>query len=108
MTDIVNVHQAKTHLSGLLDRAAAGEEVIIAKAGKPVARLTGLDESAGHGPRQPGMFPGLRVSDSFFEPLPDEELSAWEQRYEGQFGVVAEKVRSLNSNELIQEYRVTE
>jgi prevent-host-death family protein len=70
---IINVHQAKTHLSRLLDRAALGEEIIIAKAGKPVARLTGLDPSAGLGPRQPGMFPGLRVPDSFFEPLPDEE-----------------------------------
>jgi prevent-host-death family protein len=78
MTDIVNVHQAKTHLSRLIDRAAAGEEIVIARSGRPVARLTRLDPPEQYGPRQPGMFPGLSVPDSFFEALPDDELSAWE------------------------------
>ena len=78
MTDIVNVHQAKTHLSRLIDRAAAGEEIVIARSGKPVARLTRLETSDEPGPRQPGMFLGLQVPDSFFEPLSEDQLSAWE------------------------------
>jgi len=78
MNDIVNVHQAKTHLSRLIDRAAAGEEIVIARSGKPIARLIRLDSPHEQGPRQPGMFLGLQVPDSFFEPLPDDELSAWE------------------------------
>jgi prevent-host-death family protein len=39
MTDTINVHEAKTHLSRLLERAEAGEEIVIARAGRPVARL---------------------------------------------------------------------
>lgn len=42
MSSVVNVHDAKTHLSRLLDRAAAGEEIVIGRAGKPVARLVAL------------------------------------------------------------------
>ena len=71
----VNVHQAKTHLSRLLEQVAAGEEVVIAKAGKPVARLVPVDWPE---PRVPGIARG-RVTDAFFEPLPEEELAAWEQ-----------------------------
>lgn len=71
----VNVHEAKTHLSRLLDQVAAGEEVIIARAGKPIARLVPADRSE---PRVPGIAKG-RVTDAFFEPLPEEELAAWER-----------------------------
>jgi len=71
----VNVHQAKTNLSRLLDRALAGEEVIIAKAGKPLARLVPVAETE---PRRPGLAKG-RVTDAFFEPLPEVELAAWQQ-----------------------------
>jgi prevent-host-death family protein len=78
MIDIINIHEAKTHLSRLVDRAAAGDDIVIARAGKPVARLTRIEAPAGAGPRQPGMFAGLVVPDAFFDPLPDEELSAWE------------------------------
>ena len=45
MATTVNIHEAKTHFSQLVDRAAKGEEIIIAKAGKPVARLTPINES---------------------------------------------------------------
>ncbi len=72
---IVNIHDAKTNLSRLLDRVLAGEEVIIAKAGKPIARLVPAIESM---PRQPGLAEG-RVTDAFFEPLPEDELAAWQQ-----------------------------
>lgn len=70
---VVNVHEAKTYLSKLLERAHAGEEVIIAKGGKPYARLCPLEPLP---PRQPGFLEGS-VGPEFFEPLPDEELEAW-------------------------------
>ena len=76
---IVNVHDAKTHFSKLLERAHMGEEVILAKAGKPYARLMPL--AAVPGKRQPGRLAGVgSVGSAFFEPLPDAELAAWEQR----------------------------
>jgi prevent-host-death family protein len=71
----INVHHAKTHLSRLLERVAAGEEVVIARAGHPVARLVPIDPKK---PREPGLAKG-RVTDAFFEPLPADELDAWQQ-----------------------------
>ncbi len=72
----VNVHEAKTHLSRLLARVEAGEEVVIARNGKPVARLVNVPKS---GKRQFGSMKGLiKFDDSFFDPLPEEELKAWE------------------------------
>lgn len=69
---LVNVHEAKTHLSRLIDRAAAGEEIVIARSGNPVARLMPL---AAHPPRVLGALAGqVWVSDDFDEP--DEELAA--------------------------------
>jgi prevent-host-death family protein len=74
---VVNVHEAKTHLSRLLERVASGEEVTIAKAGKPVARLVpahaverrrlGIDEGR------------MVVPDDFNQPLPDDVLSDFER-----------------------------
>jgi prevent-host-death family protein len=72
---IVNVHQAKTHLSQLLERVAAGEEVVIARAGHPVARLVPFNPNE---PRRPGLAKG-RLTEAFFEPLPPDELDAWQQ-----------------------------
>lgn len=71
----INIHDAKTHFSKLIDRVQAGEEIVIAKAGKPVARLMPVEQPA---PRQPGLAKG-RLTDAFFEPLPPEELDAWER-----------------------------
>lgn len=67
----VNVHEAKTHLSRLLERAHAGEEIVIAKAGEPYARLVPLP---GRQPkREPGTLKGLvTVNEAFFEPLPPD------------------------------------
>lgn len=71
MTASVNVYEAKTHLSQLLDRAAAGEEIIIARAGRPVARLVALADPASQ-PRSPGAWRGkVRISPDFDE-LPAE------------------------------------
>ena len=72
--DTVNVHEAKTHFSKLLARANAGEEIIIGKAGKPYAKLVPLVPVK---ERVPGIAKGA-VTDSFFEPLPEDELQAWE------------------------------
>ena len=70
----MNVHEAKTHFSRLLEQAHAGQEIILDKAGKPYARLVPLAPSPGR--RQPGRLAG-RLRDAFFEPLPEEELAAW-------------------------------
>jgi len=77
----VNVHDAKTHFSRLLDRAHAGEEIVIAKAGKPYARLVPLaPESEKRVQRTPGGWPTLgNVPDSvWFDPMPEDELALWE------------------------------
>lgn len=71
----INVHEAKTTFSRLLDRAHAGETIVIAKGGKPYARLCPLERPEA---RRPGLLRG-RVDDEFFEPLPEEELAAWER-----------------------------
>jgi len=72
--DIVNVHEAKTTLSKLLVRVHTGEEIIIAKAGKPYAKLVPLSPVK---ERIPGIAKGA-VTDAFFQPLPERELEAWE------------------------------
>jgi prevent-host-death family protein len=65
-----NVHEAKTHLSRLLERVAAGEEIVIAKAGKPVARLATLKPQ--RQPRRPGSLAGkIWIADDFDRPLPE-------------------------------------
>lgn len=69
----VTIHQAKTQFSKLADRAHAGEEIIIAKGSVPWARLVPLQSPV---PRQPGLLAGT-VGAAFFEPLPDDELDAW-------------------------------
>jgi len=75
MATTVNVHEAKTHLSRLIERAEAGEEIIIAKAGKPKIRLVPVQSERG---RRPGRFAGqLTVTETFFEPLPEADVAAW-------------------------------
>ncbi len=69
--ETVNTHDAKTHLSKLLERVAQGEEFIIARAGKPIARLVGLGRDDLD--RTGGQWKGLvQVGDDFDAPLPDE------------------------------------
>lgn len=67
---VVNLHEAETQLLKLLDRMLAGEEIVIAKAGKPIARLVPTEH---HASRVPGIAKG-NVTDAFFDPLPTEEL----------------------------------
>jgi prevent-host-death family protein len=75
----VNIHAAKTQLSRLVDAAAAGEEIIIAKSGKPVARLGPLVRPQRK--RRLGILTGkLRVPEDFDAALPDEVIEAFEGR----------------------------
>jgi len=73
----VNVHEAKTHLSRLLERVAAGEEILISKAGKPMAKLTPLSKPQDN--RVPGLDKGvIQIPDDFDAPLPDDLLQLFE------------------------------
>ncbi len=70
----VNVHQAKTHLSRLLERVVKGEEIVIAKSGRPMAKLVPIPAT----PRRPGRLKGkIRISEDFDAPLPDEMAAAF-------------------------------
>jgi prevent-host-death family protein len=71
---IINVHEAKTHFSRILEKAHAGEEIIVAKAGKPWARLVPLELPK---ERLPGRFKD-DIPASFFDSLPEDEIQAWE------------------------------
>jgi prevent-host-death family protein len=73
----VTIHEAKTNLSRLIEKACRGEEIVIARGDDPVVRLVPLRDSRGS--RQPGSHRGkFRVGPEFFEVLPPEELDPWE------------------------------
>jgi prevent-host-death family protein len=79
MTTIVNIHEAKTHFSKLIARVRLGEEIVIAKAGEPVARL--VPEKQRRKPRQPGTGKGkIVIHDSFYDDLPGDLLDLFEGR----------------------------
>lgn len=79
MANIVNIHEAKTHLSRIVDEVAAGSEVIIAKAGKPMARLmplTGIPRE-----KKLGLLKGkIKVPDDFNAPLSEDVMADFEGR----------------------------
>jgi len=79
VANIINIHEAKTHLSRIVDEVAAGSEVIIAKAGKPMARLMPL---AGiRRVKKLGLLKGkIKVSDDFNAPLSEDVISDFEGR----------------------------
>jgi prevent-host-death family protein len=75
----VNLYEAKTHLSELVERAAAGEEIVIAKAGKPRARLVPVEEARPE--RRPGRAKGrIRIAPDFDAPLPGDIADAFGAR----------------------------
>ena len=79
MSSTVNIHEAKTHLSRLLERVSDGEEIVIAKAGKPVARLSSVDAQRKALPY--GILKGkLKIRAGFDDPLPDSFIAALEGR----------------------------
>ena len=72
----VNIHAAKTQLSALVEEAASGKEIIIAKAGKPMARLMPLEQKKFD--RKPGRLKGLiKMRDNFDDPLPPDIAAAF-------------------------------
>ena len=74
---IVTVHAAKTNLSRLIEQACAGEEVIIARGSKPVVKLVPITQAVPQ--RVFGALKGkLQVPDTFFDPLPPDEIGRWE------------------------------
>ena len=75
MTTTVNVHEAKTHLSRLLEAVEAGEDVVIARAGKPIARLVPVGVRTE--PRTPGSWRGRVVIADDFDDTPDELIAAF-------------------------------
>ncbi len=76
----VNIHQAKTHLSRLVEIAGSGKEIVIAKAGRPVAKLVTLSGSKKPKPRRKGVLKGkIHIGKDFDRPLPKEILSAFEK-----------------------------
>jgi len=77
VTDTFNIHAAKTHLSRLVERVEAGEEVVIARAGRPVARLVPF--RARVEPRTPGLWRGRVALAADFDATPVEVLDAFEQ-----------------------------
>jgi len=77
----VNIHAAKTHLSRLIDEAAAGTEITIARAGRPIAKLAPLTAVPLPTKRVLGLLSGkMRISDDFNAPLPEEILRDFEGR----------------------------
>ena len=85
MTHSANVAEAKAKLSALIDRAAAGEEIILCRAGRPVARLMPLEEQP---PRRPGVCRHWQVPDDLFlEPMDEEDLRAAEGVDTDAFGI---------------------
>ena len=79
MPEIINIHEAKTHLSRLVEQVAAGREIIIAKAGKPMARLAPLVERARV--KELGLLSGKRVvPENFNDPLDEAMIADFEGR----------------------------
>lgn len=72
-----NIHEAKTNLSRIIEQACEGEDIVIARAGKPVVRLVPIEPRPSR--RRFGALRGKATVDQrFFEPLPDDELRSWE------------------------------
>ena len=84
----VTIHAAKTHLSQLIARVEAGEEIVIARGDTPVARLVPVQS-----PKPKRVFGKWadrigQLGSEFFEPLPQEELDGWEGKYTDAFGIL--------------------
>ena len=73
----VNIHEAKTHLSRLVEEVSKGQEILIAKSGKPMAKLSGIKVPKPK--RKPGFLKGkIKIAGDFDAPLPDGLLDAFE------------------------------
>ena len=89
MTVQINIAEAKAKLSALLARALAGEKIVIARAGKPLARLVPIETMTR---RKPGAWRGLKIpNDALFEPMDPEDLDAAEGKHTGEFGITLQR-----------------
>jgi len=89
MTVQINIAGAKAKLSSLLDRALAGEEIIIARAGKPLARLVPIENMT---KRKPGAWRGLKIpNDALFEPMAPEDLDAAGGKHADEYGITVRR-----------------
>ena len=78
MTTVINIHAAKTHLSRIVEEVAAGKEVIIAKAGKPMARLVPMKQAVTK--KHLGLLRGkIKIPPDFNRPLPETVVRLFEQ-----------------------------
>ena len=78
MSATVNMHEAKTSLSRLVERALAGEEVVIARNGEPLVKLVPVPKE--RKPRIPGRYKGqIWIAPDCFDPMTEEELALWEK-----------------------------
>jgi prevent-host-death family protein len=83
MSTKINIAEAKAKLSALLDRALGGEEIVIARAGKPLARLVPIKQ-----PRKPGAWKHWKFDpDAILEPMDPEDLDAAEGKYSDEYGI---------------------
>jgi prevent-host-death family protein len=81
----INIAEAKAKLSALLDRALAGEEIVIARAGKPMARLVPIETMTR---RKPGAWRGFKISnEALFAPMDPEDVDAAEGKHTDEFGI---------------------
>ncbi|HEX3954624.1 MAG TPA: type II toxin-antitoxin system prevent-host-death family antitoxin [Stellaceae bacterium] len=91
----INVAEAKAKLSELLDRALAGEEIVIARAGKPLVRL---DPIANRAPRKKGAWRDWKIADDvMLEPMSEEDLDWAEGKYADEYGVTLPRMTDPNS-----------
>lgn len=84
----ISIHEAKTHLSRLLRQVEKGQEVVLRRGSKPIARIVPLEKPKKE--RIGGLkksYPMLRLPDSFFDPLPASEIAAWEGKHGNQLGI---------------------
>lgn len=78
MGKMISIHEAQTHLSRLLEEASRGEDIVIGRDGKPLARLVPIASAITD--RVPGIAKGeFALTPSFFDPLPEDEVAAWER-----------------------------
>jgi antitoxin (DNA-binding transcriptional repressor) of toxin-antitoxin stability system len=78
MAKVHSIHDAKTNLSRLIEQACRGEEIVIARGKKPVVKLVRVDSEPPR--RKFGAMKGrARVTSAFFDPLPEDDLAAWDQ-----------------------------
>jgi prevent-host-death family protein len=78
MAEVVNMHQAKSSLSRLVERALAGEDVVIARNGEPLVKLVPISQLRKQ--RVPGRYTGkIRIAPDCFEPMSEEESDLWEK-----------------------------